>query len=308
MPRIDNITMPPCTLIPVLVYDDVIAASRWLCDVFGFTERWRVGDHRAQLAFGGGTVAITEPRTSAAVPAVQSIMVRVADVDAHYAHTRARGVTVVEELRTYPYGERQYTVEDLGGHHWCFSGSVADVAPETWGGASGPALHRPPEGTLEPAGGPRGASDRNPWITAMLIVGDAEQAVAWYREALGATELWNLGGVAGLEVAGAPFFLHESNPANPREDSPDRVGATSTRIEVFVDDPDGFVARAAGAGATGSDPVRDHEVPWGTHRQGGFIDPFGHRWSVGDRSPLHRWSADEGAAADPDVTRPRETG
>jgi hypothetical protein len=27
-------------------------------------------------------------------------------------------------------------------------------------------------------------------------------------------------------------------------------------------------------------------VPWGVHRQGGFIDPFGHLWLVGDRSPL----------------------
>lgn len=34
------------------------------------------------------------------------------------------------------------------------------------------------------------------------------------------------------------------------------------------------------------EPVTDHAVPWGTHRQGGFTDPFGHRWSVGDPSPL----------------------
>jgi hypothetical protein len=25
---------------------------------------------------------------------------------------------------------------------------------------------------------------------------------------------------------------------------------------------------------------------WGPHRQGGFVDPFGHIWLVGDRSPL----------------------
>jgi uncharacterized glyoxalase superfamily protein PhnB len=40
------------------------------------------------------------------------------------------------------------------------------------------------------------------------------------------------------------------------------------------------------AGADGDDEVRDHETPWGPHRQGGFTDPFGHRWLVGDRSPL----------------------
>jgi uncharacterized glyoxalase superfamily protein PhnB len=110
--------------------------------------------------------------------------------------------------------------------------------------------------------------------------------VAWYRRALGAEVLWDLGGVAGLQVAGAPFFLHEANPANPAEDSPGHVGQTSTRIELFVDDPDGVIERAVAAGATPGSPVTAHEVPWGTHRQGGFTDPFGHRWSVGDASPL----------------------
>jgi len=32
--------------------------------------------------------------------------------------------------------------------------------------------------------------------------------------------------------------------------------------------------------------VRNHEMPWGKHRQGSFFDPFGHLWLVGDRSPL----------------------
>jgi uncharacterized glyoxalase superfamily protein PhnB len=131
-------------------------------------------------------------------------------------------------------------------------------------------------------------SSGNAVVSVMLIVPDASAAVSWYKEALGANELWDLGGVAGLEVSGAPFFLHEVNPANPAERSPGQVGVTSVRIEVFVDDPDAFVARAVGAGATASGEMVDHEAPWGTHRQGGFTDPFGHRWSVGDRSPLAR--------------------
>jgi PhnB protein len=125
-------------------------------------------------------------------------------------------------------------------------------------------------------------------ISVMLIVPDAEAAIAWYKRALGAAELWNLGGVAGLEVDGAPFFVHEVNPNNPAEDSPDRAGITSTRIELFVDDPDGFRERAIVAGASPGSEVQDHEHSWGTHRQGGFRDPFGHNWSVGDRSPLRR--------------------
>ena len=120
----------------------------------------------------------------------------------------------------------------------------------------------------------------------MLIVPNADAAIDWYGRALGARVLWNLGGVAGLDVAGAAFFLHQVNPENPTETSPERAGATSVRIELFTDDPDGFVARALAAGAAPGSPVVDHEVPWGSHRQGGFRDPFGHNWSVGDRSPL----------------------
>ncbi len=124
-----------------------------------------------------------------------------------------------------------------------------------------------------------------PVISAMLAVPDAPEAVAWYKKALGASELWNLGSVAGLHIAGAPFFVGE--PADNGWESPLKLGITSTRIEVFCDDPDAFIKRAVKAGANGSfDKIKNHEAPWGTHRQGGFIDPFGHIWFVGDRSPL----------------------
>ena len=124
-------------------------------------------------------------------------------------------------------------------------------------------------------------------LSVMLIVPDAEAAVRWYEEALGATVLWDLGGVAGLAVGGSAFFLHQVNPRNPTETSPGQIGMTSTRIEVFVDNPDAVIERAVRAGAPSSHPPTEHDVPWGRHRQGGFVDPFGHVWSVGDRSPLN---------------------
>jgi PhnB protein len=123
-------------------------------------------------------------------------------------------------------------------------------------------------------------------ISVMLAVTDTPAAVLWYKIALGATELWNFGAVAGLEIAGAPFFLGE--PENNGWESPARLGITSARIEVFCDHPDTFIKRAVQAGANGNvDMIKNHETPWGIHRQGGFIDPFGHRWLVGDKSPLH---------------------
>lgn len=120
----------------------------------------------------------------------------------------------------------------------------------------------------------------------MLAVTDTPKAVAWYQQALGARLLWSLGSVAGLEIDGAPFFLHE--PVQGRFDSPQVIGTTTTRVEMFVDDPDTVIARAITAGATGG-KIENYEAPWGTHRQGGFIDPFGHHWSVGDKSPLDRF-------------------
>jgi uncharacterized glyoxalase superfamily protein PhnB len=126
-----------------------------------------------------------------------------------------------------------------------------------------------------------------PIITVMLAVPDVPAATAWYAEALGATVLWELGSVAGLDVGGAAFFL--AQPDANGWATPSDLGMPTCRVEVFADDPDAFVARAVEAGADGSrDAVRDHQAPWGVHRQGGFIDPFGHIWLVGDRSPLRR--------------------
>jgi uncharacterized glyoxalase superfamily protein PhnB len=127
-------------------------------------------------------------------------------------------------------------------------------------------------------------------ISVMLAVADAAEAARWYRTALGAETLWDVGGVVGLSVQGAPFFLGQ--PEGNGWQTPATAGTRTVRIEVFVDDPGEFVRRAVAAGADGGDdPVRDHEAPWGVHRQGGFRDPFGHVWLVGDATPLERHPA-----------------
>ena len=124
-----------------------------------------------------------------------------------------------------------------------------------------------------------------PIISLMLAVPDAAAAVEWYTRALGARVLWNLGSVAGMELEGAPFFLAE--PARNSWNSPKEIGTTTVRVELFCNDPDVMIKRALEMGATGSlDDLQDHQRPWGTHRQGGFTDPFGHIWFVGDKSPL----------------------
>ena len=73
---------------------------------------------------------------------------------------------------------------------------------------------------------------QQPVISVMLAVNDTPAAVNWYQKALGASVLWSLGSVAGLEVDGAKFFLGE--PANNGWESPEKLGITSARTEVFL--------------------------------------------------------------------------
>ena len=40
----------------------------------------------------------------------------------------------MQEPTEYEYGERECTVEDLGGHRWQFTQTMRDVAPDEWGG------------------------------------------------------------------------------------------------------------------------------------------------------------------------------
>jgi uncharacterized glyoxalase superfamily protein PhnB len=144
-----NRTMPPCVVIPELVYDDVQAAAVWLSDVFGFTLRWTAGGHRAQLAFGAhGAVVLTEARvgwrsddeivlrTPRSDEVSHAVLVRVEDVDSHHERALARGAQVLHPPDDFPYGERQYAALDFAGHRWTFTQSIADVSPEDWGGTT----------------------------------------------------------------------------------------------------------------------------------------------------------------------------
>lgn len=136
-----NRSIPSATVIPVLIYPDVREAVDWLCTAFGFAERVRIGeDHRSQLSFGEGAVIVGDVRHDRRPPRqgeiTHAVMVRVDDASAHCEHARASGAKILEEPTDFPYGERQYTAEDPVGHHWTFSETRADVAPEDWGGIS----------------------------------------------------------------------------------------------------------------------------------------------------------------------------
>jgi len=103
-----------------------------LCNTFGFAVRLRIGTHRAQLVYGDGAVVVIEGGSGDAAP--QSVLVRVEDADAHHEQALAAGARISSPPTDYPYGERQYNAEDIGGHRWTFSQSIADVDPADWGG------------------------------------------------------------------------------------------------------------------------------------------------------------------------------
>ena len=130
---LSNRSMMKSAVIPELAYADPSNAAQWLEGAFGLSVRLRIANHRIQMNVGDGHVVLTD--RSGQTPS--SLMVRVEDVDAHYAKASAFGAHIVSPPESYPYGERQYTVIDCGGHAWKFSQSVADVAPEDWGGTSG---------------------------------------------------------------------------------------------------------------------------------------------------------------------------
>jgi uncharacterized glyoxalase superfamily protein PhnB len=123
----------------VLIYPDVRAAVEWLGRAFGFVEHVQIGDdHRSQLGFGDGAVIIGDVRHDRRAPrageSTHAVMVRVEDAHSHCARARENGARILMEPTDFEYGERQYSAEDLAGHHWTFSETIADVAPEEWGG------------------------------------------------------------------------------------------------------------------------------------------------------------------------------
>ena len=137
-----NRSAPPVTVTPVLYYADVREAVAWLEDAFGFEERVRIGDsHRAQLRVGAdGAVVVAEAARDRTAPeagvATHLVKVRVPDVDAAFARAREHGGRILEDLRTYEYGERSGVLEDPGGHRWELTQTVRDTAPEEWGGTT----------------------------------------------------------------------------------------------------------------------------------------------------------------------------
>jgi uncharacterized glyoxalase superfamily protein PhnB len=138
---ISNRSAPSATVVPILVYEDVGPVLDWLCRAFGFSERLRVERDgvigHAQLSVGDGAIMLGRQGGPFRAPQGDGVSayvhVTVDDVNAHYEHAVRSGARVMQSPHDMPFGVRQYTAIDPGGHRWTFSQNIADVAPETWG-------------------------------------------------------------------------------------------------------------------------------------------------------------------------------
>lgn len=119
-------------------------------------------------------------------------------------------------------------------------------------------------------------------ITPYLNVKGAAEALAFYRKALGAEEVFRME-MPGGTVAHAEMRIGDSHfmVAEEMEDwgnrSPGSLGGTSFSMMVYVEDCDAAFQRAIDAGATEVMPVSDHFYG---DRSGVVEDPYGHRWNL----------------------------
>ena len=129
-------------IIPMLSYEDGIAALNWLCTVFGFTERTRMLDDKGRLAhgeitMGDGVIMLASPTPDYQSPKrhreicedtaryysvpyiINGILDYVDDVREHFRIAKERGATILSDLEEGGPGLR-YRAEDLEGQRWMF--------------------------------------------------------------------------------------------------------------------------------------------------------------------------------------------
>jgi uncharacterized glyoxalase superfamily protein PhnB len=109
-----------------LYYEDPAGAARWLARVFQLGSWSGIpdeGEDSSWIELHHGSVAILLFRLDVQrpqdAPVTHMPWVYVDDLDAHFAHAKAAGATIVSEIQQQGY--RAYTSEDLEGNRWTFA-------------------------------------------------------------------------------------------------------------------------------------------------------------------------------------------
>ncbi len=117
-------------------------------------------------------------------------------------------------------------------------------------------------------------------VTPYLSIKGAADAIEFYKQALGANELFRMAMPSG-DIGHAEIMIGNSRImlADPCEEfnfrSPKVLGGSSVGLHVYVEDADKLFAQAVAAGAKVVKPVQDQFYG---DRGGTLEDPFGHVW------------------------------
>jgi PhnB protein len=120
-------------------------------------------------------------------------------------------------------------------------------------------------------------------LFAYLHVRDADAAIRFYVDGLGATEKFRLvepgGRIGHAELAFGKHTLMVSDEYPELGIRGPQAGqSTSASVHLHVDDADALIARAVAAGAKLEMAPQDQFYG---ERSGVIRDPFGHRWNIG---------------------------
>jgi uncharacterized glyoxalase superfamily protein PhnB len=116
-----------------------------------------------------------------------------------------------------------------------------------------------------------------------LRVRRAAEAIAFYRRAFGAEELFRFTepsgriGHAEIRIGPATLMLADEYPEYGIQ-GPEALGGTSFALHLHVDQVDALVRQAVEAGAT---IIREPADQLHGERSGMVRDPFGHEWLLG---------------------------
>jgi PhnB protein len=119
-------------------------------------------------------------------------------------------------------------------------------------------------------------------ITPYLIIKGAAQAIDYYKNVFGATEIMRMAqpdgriGHAELKIGNSNIMLADEFPEMDHR-GPLSLGSSPVSMLLYVEDVDAIVDRAVAAGAKILKPVQDQFYG---DRSGFIQDPFGHLWGV----------------------------
>jgi PhnB protein len=118
-------------------------------------------------------------------------------------------------------------------------------------------------------------------ITPYLIVDGAAEAIEFYRQAFGATEVLRMPmgdriGHAEIRIGDSHVMLADEHPEMDLLGPNKRGGATAS-LMIYLPDVDIAFERALQAGARQERAVEDQFYG---DRSGTLLDPFGHRWTL----------------------------